>query len=283
MMDTHTVHLKKEKLMLHIEKLESLVVAFSGGVDSTFLLAVAHEVLKDRVLAVTASSPAHPREETAEAVEFAKGKGIDHVVIYPKKFQLPAFRANRPDRCYHCKRNISLELLEIARNRGFRHVAHGANADDLGDYRPGLKAAEELNIEAPLLVAQLGKEEIRFLSKEMGLPTWDLPSRACLASRIPYGESITEAKLEMIAKAERFLAANGFRQYRVRHHGTVARIELEEAELDRAADSAMRKNITQALKEIGFAHVCLDLEGYRMGSLNRVLSDPGVMKNESSL
>jgi uncharacterized protein len=283
MMDTHAVHLKKEKLMRHLKKLESLVVAFSGGVDSTFLLAVAHEVLKDRVLAVTASSPAHPKEETAEAVEFAKEKGIDHMVLYPNEFQWPAFRANRPDRCYHCKRNISLELLKIAQNRGFRHVAHGANADDLGDYRPGLKAAEALNIESPLLVAQLGKEEIRFLSKEMGLPNWDKPSRACLASRIPYGESITEVKLDMIEKAERFLAANGFRQYRVRHHGTVARIEVEEAELDRAADSAMRKNITKALKKIGFAHVCLDLEGYRMGSLNRALPDRGVTKNEPTI
>jgi uncharacterized protein len=270
-MDEKTARLKKERLIRYLKELDSLLVAFSGGVDSTFLLALAHETLGDKVLAVTESSSTYPSMERQEAIWFAEQQGIAHVVFQSDETSIPEFVSNAPDRCYHCKKALSQELVKIARERGIEHVAYATNVDDLADYRPGLKAADEMGIIAPLVVAELNKEEIRFLSREMGLATWDKPAMACLASRIPYGEAITDKKLKMVEEAEACLAKIGFKQYRVRHHGSVARIEVESAEIHKINEPVLRKNIAEKLKEIGFLHVAVDLEGYTTGSMNRAL------------
>lgn len=269
-----TAHKKKHALVEVLKNLDSLLIAFSGGVDSTFLLALAHDVLGSRVLAVTATAPFYPSRESIEAVEFSRGRGIEHLVITSEAGNLPVFQANPPDRCYHCKAFLFGKLKDIADQRGIRHIAHGANVDDMGDYRPGAKAAEEAGVLAPLLDAGLNKEEIRVLSREMGLPTWNKPAMACLASRIPYGERITEEKLKMIEEAESFLASKGFRQFRVRCHGSLARIEVEKEEFSRITAKALRATIVSKFKEIGFLYVSVDLEGYVTGSLNRVLEMP---------
>ena len=193
-MDTTNPDLKKENLIRYLKGLDSLVIAFSGGVDSTFLLAVAHQALGEMVLAATASSATYPSQELEEAIEFVKKRGIKHIVFESDEITLPEFSSNNPDRCYHCKKLLSHELQQIAKERGIRHIALAANIDDLGDYRPGIKAGEEMGLIEPLIHVQLTKKEIRFLSKEMGLPTWDKPAMACLASRIPYGEPVTEEK-----------------------------------------------------------------------------------------
>lgn len=270
-MDKHIASQKKQNLIRQIEDLGSLVVAFSGGVDSTFLLAVAHQALADRVLAATATSATYPSRELEEAVEFAKGQGIDHIVFESDEVSLSDFSSNTANRCYHCKKLLSKELQDIAKEKGIKHIALAANMDDLGDYRPGIKAAEEMGLIEPLMDARLTKEEIRHLSKEMGLPTWDKPAMACLASRIPYGEPVTEEKLKMVEEAEAFLADNDFRQCRVRVHGPVARIELESSDTTKMMEIGLRKRVVEKFKKIGFLHVALDLEGYVTGSLNRVL------------
>ncbi|RLB35066.1 MAG: ATP-dependent sacrificial sulfur transferase LarE [Deltaproteobacteria bacterium] len=265
---------KKEQLIKEIKQLGSLLVAFSGGVDSTFLLAVAHEALGKNVVAATATSPTYPSAEREAAAKFTKQRGIQHIVFPSEETNLPAFLSNPPDRCYHCKKHLSRELLNIAREKGISHVAHAANADDLRDYRPGLKAAEETGIIAPLLDVGLSKHEIRFLSRRMGLSTWDKPAMACLASRIPYGESITKKKLSMIEQAEAFLRQHGLNQVRVRHHGSIARIEVGEGEIEKISKSSLRAQIVSKFKELGFLHIALDLEGYVSGSLNRELGEP---------
>lgn len=276
-MDKDTARLKKATLIRYLTELDSLMVAFSGGVDSTFLLALAHQVLGEKVIAATATSATYPSRERDEAARFTKNRGIQHVVFHSDETSLPSFVSNSPDRCYHCKKTLSQELKKSAEERGIKHIAMAANVDDLGDYRPGLKAAEEMGIIAPLLEAELNKEEIRFLSKEMGLPTWDKPAMACLASRFPYGESINDKKLKMVEEAEEFLADNGFTQYRVRHHGHVARIELESPEIKRIGSARFRKKIVEKFRQIGFLHIAVDLEGYISGSMNRALDDKDKM------
>jgi uncharacterized protein len=271
MVDKEKARSKKETLLRHLKGLESLLVAFSGGVDSSFLLAVAHQALGEKVLAATARSTTYPSKELQEASEFARKRGIQQVVFESDEASLPDFLSNSPNRCYHCKKSLSQELQRVAKERDIQHIAHAANLDDLDDYRPGLKAAQEMGIMAPLVDARLNKEEIRFLSKEMGLSTWDKPAMACLASRIPYGEPITEEKLKMIEAAEAFLAKEGFRQFRVRHHGPVARIEVEGSDIKRIVQTELRKKIVERFREIGFLHIALDLEGYVTGSLNRAL------------
>jgi uncharacterized protein len=272
MLDKDKARSKKEALIQYIKDLDSLIVAFSGGVDSTFLLAVAHQVLGEKLLAATASSTTYPSEEQEEAARFARHHGIQHVIFHSDETCLPAFSENSPDRCYHCKKLLSQELLQIAEERGISNIALAANMDDLGDYRPGITAAEEMGMIEPLMEAELTKEEIRFLSKEMDLPTWDKPAMACLASRIPYGEPVTDEKLKMVEEAERFLVQNGFRQCRVRHHGAVASIEVELSDLRKMMDKALREKIVERLKKIGFLHIALDLEGYVTGSMNRALN-----------
>jgi uncharacterized protein len=262
---------KKEKLAARLKDLGSLLVAFSGGVDSTFLLAMAHESLGDRVVAATASSVIHPAWEIDDANAFTQEKGIRHVVFQTEEMHQSDFVRNHPDRCYHCKQHMLQLLSEIAEEQGVEHMAHGANTDDLKDFRPGLKAAEEAGVIAPLVDARLNKEEIRFLSREMGLSTWNSPSMACLATRIPYGDVITEGKLKMVEEAETFLLEQGLMGVRVRYHGSVARIEAEKNDLNRLIEKDLKVRIVEKLREIGFSHIAMDLEGYVSGKMNRTL------------
>jgi len=262
---------KRERLARQLREFGSLLVAFSGGVDSAFLLVVAHETLEKGAVAATAVSGIYPRREEEQAKVFARERGIEHVTFRSNEMDLPPFVANGPDRCYHCRKSFYEKLLEIAGERNIANVAHAANADDLQDYRPGLEAAREMGIMAPLVDIGLHKEEIRFLAKQMGLPQWDKPAMACLATRIPYGSPVTEEKLKMIEDAEQFLLDRGFRQCRVRHHGPVARIEVDDSDLELITGAGLRKEVVQRLREIGFLHVALDLEGYGSGRMNRAL------------
>jgi len=274
-MDEEAARRKKQDLVSQLKKLDSLLVAFSGGVDSTFLLALAHQTLGEKVVAVTASSIIHPSREGEGAGEFARESGIRHLVVHSGEMSLPDFVANGADRCYHCKRHLLQALFKIARENGSEHVVHGATVDDLKDYRPGSRAASEAGAIAPLMDVQLSKEEIRFLSKEMGLPTWDKLPMPCLASRIPYGIPITEEKLRMVEEAEAFLVERGFRQVRVRHYGSVATIEVGSAEQPNIMDEGLREAIIEKFRGLGFEHVALDLEGYISGKMNRVIRKEG--------
>jgi uncharacterized protein len=260
---------KKERLETLLKACPGLVVAFSGGVDSSFLLAMAKRVVGKRVTAVTAESPVHPLRERKAAAELALALQVDHIVIRSHEMALPDFLANPGNRCYICKKHVLALILDIAAQSGIAHVAHGVNLDDLSDYRPGQQAADELGVIAPLVEAGLTKRDIRRLSKEMGLPTWDKPSMACLASRIPYGQSITSGKLSMVEAAEDFILALGVDTCRVRHHGSVARIEVDPADFARMLTPKCRDRILNRLMEIGFVHVALDLKGYQMGSMNK--------------
>lgn len=259
---------KKKKLLEIIQHYDGLLVAFSGGVDSTFLLAVSHSILGDRLVAVTAQSPVHPVRESEFAVRFAKSRNIRHRLVRSREMHQADFLANPVDRCYICKKNILADLLAIGKELGIAQVAHGANVDDLGDYRPGMQAAKEAGVAAPLLEAGLTKSDIRLLSKQMNLETWDRPSMACLASRIPYGTPITEAALKMVDQAEQVLLNLGFTTCRVRHHDSVCRIELVPDELTKALDADIRQKIVSELRQVGFRYVSLDLRGYVQGSMN---------------
>ena len=262
---------KLEKLRERLRVIGSAAVAFSSGVDSTFLLRVAHEELGERVVAVTARSHSFPQRELDEAVAFCRAEGIRHEVIDSDELNIPGFVENPPDRCYHCKRELFGKLLAFARANGLAAVLEGSNLDDDGDYRPGRRAIRELGIASPLHEAGLTKSEIRALSREMGLPTSDKPSFACLASRFPYGERITDVRLKRVEKAEQWLldAGLGLTQVRVRSHGDLARIEVPPADIPRLA--ARAEEIAAAFKAFGFAYITLDLRGYRTGSMNEVL------------
>ena len=266
-----SLHTKYDALRSRLTELGSLAVAFSGGVDSTFLLQVAHDVLGDRVLAVTAAPPFVPIREQKEAFDFCREAGIRQIVIPPEALDIDGIRHNPPDRCYHCKHMIFGRIIEAAEQNGIHHVAEGSNTDDTGDYRPGMRAIRELGVLSPLLDAGLSKSDIRALSKELELPTWDKPSFACLASRFVYGEAITDDRLSMVDRAEQLLLELGFRQFRVRIHGDLARIEILPDDFDRIMTSAVREQIAAALKGFGFSYVTLDLSGYRTGSMNEVL------------
>lgn len=272
-MDPKLARQKKKKLLSLLRRHESLLVAFSGGVDSAFLLAAAREALGDRAVAATGNSVIHPSRELKEAEALARSLGVEHIVISTGEMRLPAFAANPADRCYHCKKHVLEGLYALAREKGLKQVAHGANVDDLKDYRPGFKAAEEAGVLSPLVDAGLTKEEIRFLSREMGLPTWDKAPMPCLASRIPYGNPITEEKLRMIDEAENFLRDQGVDRVRVRHHGAVARIEAPPEDLKRFLEEPFRRAVVEKMRGLGFGHVALDLEGYQMGSLNRTIRE----------
>ena len=250
--------------------LGSVVVAASGGVDSSLLVALAAETLgKDKVLAAHARGPIFPGREDRAAQDLARQLGVELFQVEVSPLEEPAFVHNPPDRCYHCKKAIFSRLKRLAAERGMAAVASGANSDDRGDYRPGLTAERELGIRQPLLEAGLGKGDIRAASAAMGLPTWDAPSSACLASRVPYGEPITPEKLSRIERGEELLHSLGFRQCRVRDHGTVARIEVLPADLPALLDK--RAAVVQSIKALGYQYVALDLEGFRSGSMNEVL------------
>ena len=266
-----TLHEKREYLENYLRGLGSVVIAFSSGVDSTFLLKVAHDVLGDKAVAVTARSCSFPARELNEAEAFCEANGIEQIIVESEELSIEGFSQNPKNRCYLCKRELFTKILDIARERGFACVAEGSNMDDNGDYRPGLLAVAELNVKSPLREAKLTKEEIRKLSREMGLSTWDKPSFACLSSRFVYGETITEEKLSMVDRAEQRLLDLGFRQVRVRVHGNLARIEIERDQFERLLRPETAAEIDRYFRELGFLYVTLDLGGYQMGSMNRTL------------
>jgi len=261
---------KLENLKDSIRQMGSLAVAYSGGVDSTFLLKVAHDVLDAKVMAVTARSSIYPEREFREATDFARKIGVRHSVIVSEELDIEGFSDNPVDRCYFCKRELFTKILDVARQNGLQYVADGSNIDDLGDYRPGMKAVMELGVVCPLKEAGMGKNDIRILSKELNLPTWDKPAFACLSSRFPYGQKITREKLDVIDKMEQFLMDQGFRQVRVRHHGDIARIEVSAEERRKFFDADLMDRIHEKFRQFGFAYVALDLKGYRSGSMNEV-------------
>ena len=254
-----------------ISGLGSLAIGFSGGVDSSFLLAVAHEVLGDHVIAVTGVDASVPEREVNEAKAFCEDRGIGHILCTVDPLKEEGYRNNSPDRCYFCKHGIFTEVKKIADEYGIEYMAEGSNMDDIGDYRPGLKAAAELSVKSPLREAKLYKSDIRLISKAMGLPTWSKPAYACLASRFVYGEEITEEKLHIIDRAEQFLIERGFFEERVRMHGNIARIEVPPADIPRLASDEVREAVYEEFKKLGFLFVTLDMKGYRTGSMNATL------------
>lgn len=263
-----------EKKLSHLKEilspLSAVCIAYSGGVDSTFLLRVAKDVLNENTIAVTATSPTYPQDELNEAIAMARMIGVRHLIISSNELNIPGFSENDKDRCYHCKHELFQRLKEEAGRYGIIYIADGSNCDDQKDYRPGRKAANEMNVLSPLIDAGLSKKDIRYLSEKLGLPTWNKPALACLSSRIPYYEQITEDKLRQIEEAERFLKKLGFTQFRVRHHNTLARIEFITEEMTMLNDADLRLSIYAFFKKLGFTYVAIDLVGYRTGSMNEV-------------
>jgi len=260
---------KKDKLISILEKYDHLIVAFSGGVDSTFLLYMANKVIQKNVIAVTAHSYIHPEREIEFSKKLAKSLGVKHIMMRSREMSLPDFVANTKERCYLCKKLLAQDLLKLGSEMGIANIAHGANLDDMDDYRPGFKAAEEMGIIAPLLDAKMTKKDIRMLSKSMDLDIWNKPSMACLASRIPYGIPISGEALNKIDRAEQFILNLGFISCRVRYHHEVARIEVSPDDFKKLFDDKTRMAIISKFKDIGFLYITMDLEGYIQGSLNR--------------
>ena len=271
---------KYNSLKQILKKLGRVVVAYSGGVDSTFLLKAAVDTLgAENVLACISIGPAEPANQLQRAVEAAKSIGAELQIVEANELADPNFTANKADRCFHCKSHLCKVLLDIARQRGFKHVVFGTNYDDLDDFRPGNRAMKIFGIRSPLAEARLTKSDIRQLSKELGLPTADLPASPCLASRIAYGIEVTEQRLRQIDEAEDFLRELGFVEFRVRHHDTIARIEVQPGDIDRIAAEPLRSQVVAKMKSLGFKFVTIDLQGFRSGSLNEPLSEKEKQKN----
>lgn len=268
-----SVEEKLGRLRDTVRSLESVAVAFSGGVDSSLVARVAAEELGGRAALVTARSETYPEFEFREACRFAKTLGARHVVIETRELEIDGFSENPPDRCYHCKRELFGRVRAEADELGLKHVADGANADDTGDFRPGLRAGCEMGVRSPLREAGLTKHDVRAVSKRLGLATWDKPAYACLSSRFPYGETITPEKVVRVGKAEGFLRDLGFAGFRVRSHGDIARIELAPPDIERMLSSELRERVHARLRDLGFAYVTLDLRGYRTGSMNETLTE----------
>jgi uncharacterized protein len=262
---------KEQKLFSILRNLGRVIVAYSGGVDSAYLAWAAHRVLGENALAITADSASVPESHKRDAEDFARRFGLQHEYLQTREFDKPEFLQNDPDRCFHCKDEFFTCLEEVGRARGIAHIVYGVNVDDLGDYRPGQNAAKLHQVRAPLVEVGLRKAEIRELSRLAGLPTWDRPAAACLASRIPYGTPVTIQNVKTVEAGEEAIKALGFRQFRVRLHGDLVRIEIAPQELPKALTADMAQKFTAIFKPLGFHYVTLDLEGYRQGSLNEAL------------
>jgi pyridinium-3,5-biscarboxylic acid mononucleotide sulfurtransferase len=263
---------KQEKLLDLLRNMERAIIAYSGGTDSAYLAWAAHQVLGHRAIAITADSASIPESHKRDAEAFARQFGLNHQYIATYEFDNPDYVKNDPDRCFHCKDELFTRLEQVATERGITNIIYGVNVDDLGDYRPGQKAARIHEAQAPLVDANLTKAEIRELSRLAGLPTWDRPASACLSSRIPYGTPVTPETIKTVETGEEAIRALGFRQFRVRFHGDLVRIEIAPEEMERALSSEVAAQFTAIFKALGFHYVTLDLEGYRQGSLNAVLS-----------
>jgi len=266
---------KERALVENLRGCGKLLVAFSGGVDSSYLAWAARQALGDDCLAVTAISPSYPASHRTMAERIVRDFDIPHSFVSTREMESVEYRRNAPDRCYHCKSELFSRMDDLLDELGFDALAYGINTDDQGDFRPGHRAAEEHRVLSPLLDAGLSKLEIRALSKAAGLPCWDLPASACLASRLPYGTEVTEARLGQVDRGETLLRELGLRQVRLRHHGDVARIEVDPQEFENGVSPALMQRMVEVIKPLGFKWVCLDLEGYRLGSLNEVLVDLG--------
>jgi pyridinium-3,5-biscarboxylic acid mononucleotide sulfurtransferase len=269
--DPAVTEAKQAGLFRMLKSLKSVIVAYSGGADSAYLAWAAHQVLGDHALAITADSASIPESHKRDAEEFAHEHGFRHEYIVTNEFDNPDYVKNDPNRCFHCKDELFTQLDSVARERGFAHVIYGVNADDLGDYRPGQRAAKLHQVNSPLVDAGLSKAEIRELSRRAGLKTWNRPASACLSSRIPYGTPVTIETVKTVERGEEAIKALGFRQFRVRFHGELVRIEIAPDELAAALNPATAKAFTEIFKPLGFHYVTLDLEGYRQGSLNAAL------------